>query len=95
MSLTFPNILCCLQLLGTLPVTTCECERSVSSLRILKTYLRSTMGQDRLNGLAIMHAHQDIPVDFDRVIDDFARKHARRMEMINILISDQEFEKTK
>ena len=37
MSLTFPNILCCLQLLGTLPVTTCECERSVSSLRRLKT----------------------------------------------------------
>ena len=29
------------------------------------------MGQDRLNGLAIMHAHQDIPVDLDKVIDDF------------------------
>ena len=53
------------------------------------------MGQDRLNGLAIMRSHQDIPVDPDRVIDDFARKHARRMEMINILISDQEFENTK
>ena len=53
------------------------------------------MGQDRLNGFAVMYAHEDISVDLDRVIDDFARKHARRMEMINILVRNQEFEKTK
>ena len=31
------------------PVTTSECERTVSVLRRLKTYLRSTMRQDRLS----------------------------------------------
>ena len=51
----FPNIHCLLRLVCTIPVTSCECERSVSILRRLKTYLRSTMGQDRLSGLALMH----------------------------------------
>lgn len=34
----------------TLPCTTCTVERSFSSLRRIKTWLRSTMGEDRLVG---------------------------------------------
>ncbi len=30
-------------------------ERSFSTLKLLKTYLRSTMSENRLNGLAIMY----------------------------------------
>ena len=45
-----PNIHRALRILGTVPVTTCECERLVSSLRRLKTCLRSTMTEDRLTG---------------------------------------------
>ena len=63
MELTFPNIHCSLKILGTIPVTTCECERSISSLRRLKAYLRSTMGEERLNGLAALQVHNNIPVD--------------------------------
>ena len=33
--------------LGTIPVTTCECERSIYVIRRLKTFLRSTMWQER------------------------------------------------
>ena len=36
-SLAFQNIHLVLKLLGTLPITTYECERSSSSLRIVKT----------------------------------------------------------
>ena len=50
MKVTFPTIFTALQLLVTIPVTTCECERSNSVLKRLKTYLRSTIGQERLNG---------------------------------------------
>ena len=39
----YPNITECLRILSTLPVTTCECERNVSALRLLITYLRSTI----------------------------------------------------
>ena len=49
----YPNIHTILHLVSTIPVTSCECERSVSVLRRLKTYLRSTMGQERLSGLAL------------------------------------------
>lgn len=44
----FPNITYLLSLLAVLPVTTCEAERSISTLRRLKTYMRSIMGQERL-----------------------------------------------
>ena len=46
---TSPNIHILL-LTCTLPVTSSECERSISVLRSLKMYLRSTMGQERMTG---------------------------------------------
>ena len=50
----FPNISVLLKLALTLPLTTCQSERSFSQLKPIKTYLRSTMSDSRLNGLAIM-----------------------------------------
>ena len=55
-----------------IPVTSCECERSVSELRRLKLYLQSTMSEDRLNGLALMSIHQYFQVVSDDVLDRFA-----------------------
>ena len=46
----FQNIKVALRIIGTLAVTSCECERSFSALRRLKTYIRSTMVAERLNG---------------------------------------------
>ena len=43
----FPNIHQIFRLVCTVPVTSSECERSISVLRRLKTYLRFSMG-DRL-----------------------------------------------
>ena len=48
----YTSIYTALILLQVIPVTYCECERSVSRLRHLKIYLRSTMGQEHLTGLA-------------------------------------------
>ena len=56
----FPNIHTMLVIAVTLPITSCECERSISALRFLKTCLRSTMSQERLNGLAMLQYHKDI-----------------------------------
>ena len=58
--LIFPNIFTMLKILAVLPVTTCSCERSISVLRRMKTYSRSTMTQERLNGLALLHIHRNI-----------------------------------
>ena len=78
------NIFSLLTTLAVLPVTSCEAERCISCLRRLKTYLRSSIGQDRLTGLALLHIH-DIPIDIDQVIEEFALLYPRRMKLTNIL----------
>ena len=75
----------CLKIFSTLPITTFECERNVSALRRLKTYLRSTMSQTRLTGLALLHIQYNMDIDFDEIIRRFARLRPRRMELANIL----------
>ena len=75
----FPNIHVLLNIMASLPVTSCECERSISMLRLIKTPLRSTMGQQRLNGLALLYYHQDIDITPEEVVEEFACCHPRRM----------------
>ncbi|KAF0727401.1 zinc finger MYM-type protein 1-like, partial [Aphis craccivora] len=60
-------------------VSTATAERSFSTLRSLKNYLRSTMSEIRLNGLAMLNIHKEI--DINQVVDTFARKKKRRMEL--------------
>ena len=73
----FENIKIILRILRTLPITSCECERSISALRSLKNYKRSTMVEERLNGLALMQIHREIPPDFEKIIDKFADENTR------------------
>ena len=44
-SVAFPNIFTILKVLATIPVTSCSCERSISSLRLLKNYLRNLLAR--------------------------------------------------
>ena len=74
-----------LRIICTLPVTSCECERSISVLRRLKSYLRSTMGQERLSGLALMHVNYGMELNLDEIISTFARQHPRRMLLTDVL----------
>ena len=68
---TFPMIHSLLTILLCMPVSTASAERSFSTLRRLKTWLRSRMGQERLLGLALLNVHRDISVSVDQVIDRF------------------------
>lgn len=56
-----------------IPVTSCTCERCFSKLTLVKSKLRSTMKQDRLNALMVLTVEQEmvVNVDADAVIDDF------------------------
>ena len=81
----FLNITYLLSLLAVLPITTCEAERSISTLRRLKTYMRSTMSQERFSGLALVNIHLDIPINIDEIVNEFSQKHPRRMQLENIL----------
>ena len=77
----FPNISTLINLMVTLPVTSCECERSFSMLKLIKTYLRSTMTQERLNGLAMMQYNLDIYIDPRDVVTEFSQCHPRRLQL--------------
>jgi hypothetical protein len=50
----FPDLISALVLFLTLPVTVASAERSFSKLKIIKNYMRSSIGQDRLSGLAMI-----------------------------------------
>lgn len=78
----FPLINMALKIYGSLPISVATAERSFSTLRQLKTWLRSTMLQERLCGLALMHIHRDIILDANQVIDVFAAKKKRYMDLV-------------
>ena len=48
-----------LRIYFTVPITTCTAERSFSCLRCMKTYLRSTMTEERLNNVMILYAYKE------------------------------------
>ncbi|KAL4135686.1 hypothetical protein QTP88_007282 [Uroleucon formosanum] len=55
----FPSITIALGIFLSLPATSCAAERSFSTLRRVKTWLRSTTGEDRLNGLCMLSVHRE------------------------------------
>lgn len=54
-----------------IPVSSCTSERSFSALRRLKTYIRSTMSQPRLNDISLLHVHHDEELNLDIVANEF------------------------
>ncbi|CAM8923336.1 unnamed protein product [Rhodiola kirilowii] len=76
----YPTSCLAYRIMLTVPVTVASAERSFSKLKILKSYLRSTMSQERLNALALISIEHEFleKLDYDRLIDDFASKSARR-----------------
>jgi hypothetical protein len=70
---SYPNISIAYQILFTVPVTVASAERSFSKLKLFKNYLRSTMSQERLNGLTTLCIKKKLldKVDSNTIINDF------------------------
>ena len=69
-------------ILAVIPAASCSAERSFSALRRFKTYLRSTMGQQRVSNIALInieraHANSVVNNDMDRIIDTFGHRNGR------------------
>lgn len=80
----FPNACIAYRILLTIPVTVASAERSFSKLKLLKSYLRSTMTQERLSGLAMISIENEIleSINYEELINQFAIKNARRASRI-------------
>lgn len=74
----FPSIRSFMLILSCLPVSTATAERSFSTLKLIKTWLRNRCGQNRLTGLALLYVHRDIHVDKEKIIDRYIEKGGKK-----------------
>ncbi|KYN00707.1 Zinc finger MYM-type protein 1, partial [Cyphomyrmex costatus] len=80
---TCPNVDIALRIFLTLPITIASCERSFSKLKLIKTYLRSSIGQHRLTNLGILSIENSISkqLNYEDIIDEFASRKARKIAL--------------
>ncbi|XP_025204014.1 52 kDa repressor of the inhibitor of the protein kinase-like [Melanaphis sacchari] len=81
----FPNIKQLLTIISTLPVSTTTAERTFSTLRRIKSYLRNSTGNERLTGLALLSVHREINIDLEEVINIF-KLHDHNYKWITLKI---------
>ena len=70
-----------LKLFLTLPVTSATAERAFSSLRRIKTFLRSSTTQCRLNNLFLLYVHTGVTdmLDLTHIAKEFVSVNSRRI----------------
>ena len=78
---SFPNACIAFKILLTIPVTVASAERSFSKLKLIKSYLRSTMSQKRLRGLTILSIEKEMLVELEckNLISNFASQKTRKI----------------
>lgn len=80
----FPTLVKLLQIALTIAVSTAECERSFSALKCIKTFLRSTMSEQRLTDLALLSVEKQLSqrLLLDEVVDRFAATDKNRRNVL-------------
>lgn len=75
----FPNLIQLLQIALTISVSTAKCERTFSTLKRIKSYLRTTMSEERLNNMAILSIEHDLSKTINRkeIIRQFSQINRR------------------
>ena len=81
----YPNVKVVFIFFISLPVTTCSVERSFSELRLLKTWLRSTMRDERLSCLTLMQLNYNLEIPYEELIQKWAQQKKR---LIHVDIND-------
>ena len=79
----FSEVVKVVQLILVMPATNAASERSFSTMRRIKSYLRGTMRQERLNNLMTLHVYQDKldtvdSLDLVSVANDFVSLNEHR-----------------
>ena len=78
---SFPNACIAFRILLIISVTVSSVERSFSKLKLIKSYLRSTMSQERLSGLSILSIEKEMLVELEckNLISNFATQKSRKI----------------
>ncbi|ESO05720.1 hypothetical protein HELRODRAFT_77310 [Helobdella robusta] len=82
---TFPNLNVILRIYLNLPVSNASGERSFSVMGRIKNFLRSTLGQQKLNSLSLLYIEKELlnsSINYDKLIDEFAELKVRKKAII-------------
>ena len=76
-------------------MTLATAERTFSTLRQVKSYLRSTMSQKKLNHVVMLHTHKQRTDDLDlyKIAKEFSSANSRRQDFLDfsdMLLSHEE-----
>ncbi|KAL4121570.1 hypothetical protein QTP88_014057 [Uroleucon formosanum] len=71
----YPNLYTLYKVALVLPISSALCERSFSAMRKIKTWTRTTMGQNMLRNLAVIHIENDIEINNETVLNKFEEKN--------------------
>lgn len=83
----FPNLFILMKIACTLPVASCECERSFSCFRRLRTWLRASMGMPRLSALALMNIRYDWNINYRKAAELFLKLHPRKIKQPSLFFA--------
>jgi hypothetical protein len=77
----YPNIWVSVRILLTMLVSITSGEGSFSKLKLIKTYLRSSLSQERLSSLATLSIENAIAqnLDFSKLVKTFEDKKVRKV----------------
>ena len=76
----FTNLMTCMQVAMTIPVTSASCERTFSSMKLVKNWLRNRTEDRRLSDLTLYVCKERTrELDIDAIIDCFGDKPGRRL----------------
>ena len=78
---SFPNACIAFKILLTIPLTIASAKRSFLKLKLIKFYLRSTISQERLSGLAILSIEKEMlaKLECKNLISNFASQKVRKI----------------
>lgn len=79
----FPNVYIFLKICLTLQVGSVTTERSFSKLKLIKTRLRSTMIDTRLESLITISCENDIKINYDDIINNFSKTSEHIFNALN------------
>lgn len=71
-----------MQIFAVVPVISATGERSFSTLKIEKTYIRSRMLNDRLNALILINVHKDYKINNVEVAREYLEKPPANLPLI-------------
>ena len=76
----YSEVVTLVRILLVIPATNATSERTFSALRRIKTYLRSTMTQARLNHLITLHVHKDRTdsLNLTEIANEFTSRNEKR-----------------